>query len=592
MFALRRLIDMKKKAGHDVKVVSVACGENHTAVVLSDGSLWTAGINDYGQLCRNTASGSPTSTNFAQVVGITNAVAVACGQSHTAVLLADKKLYTAGLNNCGQLCRNVASGSAAATNFAQVPNVSVKLISCGHQHTGVILSDGTLWTAGWNACGQLCRNVSDGTEIATNFGQVPNVTNAMSISCGNAHMGVVLADGSLWTAGFNARGELCRNVAVGSALNTNFGQVPGVVVASVACGYFSTAVVLANGELYTAGYNGYGELCRSAIDGTESNTNFGRVPDVAAISAACGYYHSAVVLADGTPWTAGENSYGQLCRNVSAGSNTNINLGQVSEAAAKAVACGYNHTTIILSDGTLWTAGSNAYGQLCRNTPTGSATNPNFGRVLNFVRPVFSYCVLADGTKIPFELDNTPIDIFLESPANISLNINGSAVNKSNITELCFGDSYNTVTTVGDHFIAKFESLVKLNLSGLKNLATTGFNFMERIGVQTLDLSALVNLTKIGWNFLSEGKVESLNMSSFKKVTSINAFAFINCYYLTKIQIGGVDWSNITINTADLMRNVPNNSTCLLYADSQILADKFKAKMNGAVSNWTVVINQ
>jgi alpha-tubulin suppressor-like RCC1 family protein len=366
-------------------IINAACGNNHAAVVLEDGTLWTAGDNTYGQLCRVVESGRATATNFGRVPGVANAKVAACGHSNTAVILGDGTLWTAGDNTHGQLCRNIALESATSVNFGQVPGVaSAKIVSCGANHIAVILEDGTLWTAGNNSAGQLCGNIANGSATATNFGQVPGVTNAKAAACGYMFTAVILGDGTLWTAGYNNYGQICRSVANGSATATNFGQVPGVANAkATACGDYSTLVILGDGTLWTAGRNTYGELCRNVSQGSATATNFGQVPNITnAIDTASGEHNVVVILDDGTLRTAGNNISGQLCRNIASGSATATNFGQVPGVTnTKAAAFGKGFTAVVLGDGTFWTAGNNAYGQLCRNISQGSPTSINFGQV-------------------------------------------------------------------------------------------------------------------------------------------------------------------------------------------------------------------
>jgi alpha-tubulin suppressor-like RCC1 family protein len=210
--------------------VSVSCGEYHTAVVFSDGTLWTAGNNNSGQLCRNVYGGSAAATNFGQVAGVDGVAAVSCGREHTAAVLSDGTLWTAGNNHFGQSCRFIASGSERATNIGQVEGVDgVAAVSCGESHTAVVFSDGTLWTAGNNTYGQLCRTSVYGAHNIlvtrpTNFGQVADVDGVVAASCGGEHTAAVLSGGTLWTAGSNLYGQLCRNLAGGST-TTILGKV-------------------------------------------------------------------------------------------------------------------------------------------------------------------------------------------------------------------------------------------------------------------------------------------------------------------------------------------------------------------------------
>ncbi len=82
--------------------MAVACGGEHTVALKSDGSLWTWGRNDVGQLGLGTAD---TDRHHPDQVGTDNdwtAVAVARG-CHTVALKSDGSLWAWGDNAQGQL---------------------------------------------------------------------------------------------------------------------------------------------------------------------------------------------------------------------------------------------------------------------------------------------------------------------------------------------------------------------------------------------------------------------------------------------------------------------------------------------------------
>jgi len=89
-----------------------------------------------------------------------------------------------------------------------------------------------------------------------------------------------------------------------------------------------------------------------------------------AISA--GYSHSLVVMADGTAWACGDNSNGQI-GDGTRGANRYKLVEALGLSGVTNIAGGRNHTVALLSDGTVWAWGDNAYGQLGNGTNTDSS---------------------------------------------------------------------------------------------------------------------------------------------------------------------------------------------------------------------------
>jgi uncharacterized protein (TIGR03437 family) len=116
----------------------------------------------------------------------------------------------------------------------------------------------------------------------------------------------------------------------------------------------------ADGTVWTWGDDSYGQLG----DGTNTGVNVpGRVPGLTGIVAvSAGAHHSLAVKADGTVWAWGENIHGELGN----GGNPNSNVPKAVSAlgGVVAAAAGSSHSLALKSDGTVWAWGDNAYGQL------------------------------------------------------------------------------------------------------------------------------------------------------------------------------------------------------------------------------------
>jgi alpha-tubulin suppressor-like RCC1 family protein len=164
----------------------VGGGGYHTAAIKTDGTLWSWGSNNFGQLGDNTATQRNTPvTTFA---GGTNWKQVAGGYNHTAAVKTDGTLWTWGLNTSGQLGDNTTiTKSTPVTTFAGGTNW--KQVAGGYIHTAAIKTDGTLWTWGRNSSGQLGdnTNINRSTPVTTFAGG----TNWKQVAGGNNHTAAV-----------------------------------------------------------------------------------------------------------------------------------------------------------------------------------------------------------------------------------------------------------------------------------------------------------------------------------------------------------------------------------------------------------------
>jgi len=160
----------------------VSGGRNHCASIKTDGTLWTWGYGGHGQLGNNTSANRLTPvTTFA---GGTNWKQVSFGAFRCTAIKTDGTLWTWGRGNSGQLGNNTTtSKSTPVTTFAGGTNW--KQISCGGYFCAAIKTDGTLWTWGSAGSGQLGDNTttSKSTPVTTFAGG----TNWKQVSGGRNH---------------------------------------------------------------------------------------------------------------------------------------------------------------------------------------------------------------------------------------------------------------------------------------------------------------------------------------------------------------------------------------------------------------------
>lgn len=301
-----------------VPVVAVACGTNHTIVLLKNGQVSSFGSAESGKLGRLLPSvpkhyNQDNSDSTPVIIpNIERAVAVACGHNHSVVLLADGRVLTFGDNREGQLGRRTEQTTkphpyikdeVEIVNFDAVPGVVDGIstgfqIACGKKFTLVVLADGRVVSFGENNAGQLGRVTpidttdrydrrmgSDGRATL-----IPEFRSAVNVSCRGDHAAVLLRDGRVVTFGYNDAGQLGRLTTRQEDVTPRV--VEGISTATaVACADSATLVLLKNGTVMIAG-----SLVRDRNDRQPPAFDFKLIPKVnTAIAISGGSTHAAIL---------------------------------------------------------------------------------------------------------------------------------------------------------------------------------------------------------------------------------------------------------------------------------------------------------
>lgn len=190
-------------AGNNWKQVS--SGNNLTAAVKTDGTLWTWGYSGSGALGNNVGfdrKSSPIQT----IAGGTNWTSVTCSFASTiAAIKADGTLWMWGDNSSGGLGDNTITNRSSPVQTVTFAT-TWKQVSCGAYHTAAIKTDGTLWTWGRNGYGQLGDNTI--THRSSPIQTISVGNNWKQVSCGQYFTAAIKTDSTLWSWGFNTSGRL------------------------------------------------------------------------------------------------------------------------------------------------------------------------------------------------------------------------------------------------------------------------------------------------------------------------------------------------------------------------------------------------
>ncbi|MDR1912197.1 MAG: hypothetical protein LBQ52_07635 [Helicobacteraceae bacterium] len=284
-----------------------AAGLNHSVAIDSQGGLWVAGSNAYGQLgVVNTGVGS-------------NGI---------------RPVFT-------KLAITTSAYFSEANGTAATPAANFQAIAAGDNHT-LVVANGQIWGAGAYSSGQLGFSTVGGSSNqggkfvkALDFNDTTNgfdagsfivsgTTPIQAVAAGEAHSVALDSQGNIWTTGDNSNGQL----GLGAGLTPNrftkvslfnggvdYKNAPKPVFKAIAAGKNHTVAVDVNGSLWTVGANESAQL--GLNDGDEDRYIFTKVTfngqDLPIfVDVAAGDDYTVAIDASGRAWVAGSNAHGQL----------------------------------------------------------------------------------------------------------------------------------------------------------------------------------------------------------------------------------------------------------------------------------------
>lgn len=297
-----------------------------------------------------------------------------------------------GSGSWGSLGQGQAEDSADPVAVSGL--TGIKDIAGGY-HVGYALrGDGTVWAWGYGGDGELGNA---GTADSSSPVQVSGLTDVVSIAGGQAAGYALKRDGTVWAWGYDAQGRLGSGSAAGVPVSTPV-QVSGLTaVTSISAGSAGAVVVRSDGSVWTWGAGSSGELGNGGVADSAVPVKVGSLSGIIAVAG--GVSGSYALGSDGTVWAWGSGFAGRLGNGATGDSATPVKVSGLTGVTSIASAgfTGY----ALRGDGTVWAWGYGSDGQL--GSGSSAALLPVQVKGLTSVVTVAGgygggYALLGDGT--------------------------------------------------------------------------------------------------------------------------------------------------------------------------------------------------
>ena len=262
--------------------------------------LYVWGNNYYGQLGFGDTVNRAIPTELSDT---TNVAAIYAGGSNSAIVKSNGTLWSFGNNNEGQLGHGNTVRRSSPTQVGALTNwkTSGNAVAISEQNLYAVKANGTLWSCGAGGFGA----IGDSTRISKSSPvQLGSGTTWSSVAADSYVGAAIQTNGTLWMWGYNYYGRL----GLGNTLHRSAPAQIGALTnwASVIMSPFAaTLAVKTNGTLWAWGRNYYGQHGLGTTVNRSSPIQVGSLTNWALLAWTSSKTGVVATKTDGTIWTWG-----------------------------------------------------------------------------------------------------------------------------------------------------------------------------------------------------------------------------------------------------------------------------------------------
>lgn len=231
--------------GREVRIL--CCAGVHTICVLGNNECWVCGYNTYGQLGLGTKQDTyrPQRLTFFEERGLF-IKDVVCGDYHS-IFLTEDHMFSCGKNGSGQLGLGCNQPRIVPEEILFFRGKNVTHISCGENHTIVVVDEKFIYGFGTNSRGQLGLGSTNQESSPTSI-PIPTTDPIKLLQCGRNFTILVTIRDQIIVFGDNSNEQLAfdntNNKYIKQPKIISFPKLPLIV--NVSCGEYHAMFLVSN----------------------------------------------------------------------------------------------------------------------------------------------------------------------------------------------------------------------------------------------------------------------------------------------------------------------------------------------------------
>jgi uncharacterized repeat protein (TIGR02543 family) len=373
---------------------NISLGFQFSTIILSDGSVYTFGENEFNQIGDQTTNDNLIPFNMSNSLYLNESAKITkieAGYYHTGVLTNDGSLLMWGYNSKGQIgdgtIINKLNPIDISYYFGLEYDEKIIDIAFGGDHSMALSSSGKLFSWGGNSSGQLGKNdiVDSKTPYQiTSFFELKEGEKIIKIDAESDNSSAITSDNRLFIWGENYFGQIGNGSTTDQKkpldITGRFSLESDENIALFSQGYSHSATLTSKGRLFTWGYNLNGQLGNQSTASQnipiEITSFYNLNTNEKITKIEIGFHRSAFLTSQNRLFVWGNNSQGQLGTGNTNQLTVPVDITSlvplIEGETVLSIELGGTHTGIITSQGRLIMMGRNSSGQLGDGTTTNS----------------------------------------------------------------------------------------------------------------------------------------------------------------------------------------------------------------------------